>query len=73
MKTQMQIVEEAIAGLESMSKEEFRASLIKAGKDEVSKTLDLFAETITLSGTPEQKAEQLMQMFNSISLNNDSE
>lgn len=31
MKTQMQIVQEAIARLESMSREEFRATLIKAG------------------------------------------
>ncbi|MFG1172170.1 hypothetical protein AAFN90_00890 [Erwiniaceae bacterium CAU 1747] len=35
MKTQMQIVQEAIARLESMSKEEFRATLIEAGAVEV--------------------------------------
>lgn len=35
MKTQMQIVQEAIQRLDSMSKEEFRASLLKAGAVEV--------------------------------------
>lgn len=37
MKTQMQIVQEAIARLERMSREEFRATLINAGAVEVSR------------------------------------
>lgn len=58
MKTQMQIIQEAIDRLEGMSADEFRESLLKAGAVEISKILNLSGETVSLTGTPEEKAKK---------------
>ncbi|WP_155410499.1 hypothetical protein [Pluralibacter gergoviae] len=51
MKTQMQIVQEAIARLEAMSRDEFRATLIAAGAVECDL---LFSKDITGFGPVER-------------------
>lgn len=73
MKTQMQIVEEAITKLESMDRDGFRDSFTKDDAVEIREILNINAETISLTGTFEEKAAKLMEMFNCTSLSDNSE